>query len=87
MNEPGLDIVPDPNGELERCLSAALPKYELKKLANFAPVNDTHDKQKVRELVAMWDLDHLLQGMSQVTCVYPLYYTLLHIQTCASRAA
>lgn len=79
MNESGLDIILDPNEELERCLSAALPKHELKKLANFAPVDDKHDRQKVRELCAMWDLDRLLQGMSQVKCCCPPWQLTLRV--------
>ena len=66
VDEAGLDIVLDPTGELERCLSTALTKAELRKLANFAPVSDAHDKQAIRELCAMWDMDHMLHGMSQV---------------------
>lgn len=66
MDEYGLDIVLDPNGELKCCLSAALPQDELKKLATFAAVTDTHDKQRIRELCAIWDMDHMPQGMSQV---------------------
>ena len=66
MDEPGLDIVLDPTGELEQCLSTALTKAELRKLANFAPVTDAHKKQEVRELCAMWDMEQMLHGMSQV---------------------
>lgn len=66
VDEAGLDIILDPTGELERCLSTALTKAELRTLANFAPVSDAHDKQAVRELCAMWDMDHMLHGMSQV---------------------
>ena len=69
-DEAGLDIVLDPTGELERCLSTALTKAELRKLANFAPVKDAHDKQAIRELCAMWDMDHMLHGMSQVQQFY-----------------
>ena len=66
VDEAGLDIVLDPTGELERCLSTALTKAELRKLANFVPVSDARDKQTIRELCAMWDMDHMLHGMSQV---------------------
>lgn len=66
VDEPGLDIILDPTGELERCLTTALTEAELKKLANFAPVSDAQDKQAIKELCAMWDIYHMLHGMSQV---------------------
>lgn len=66
VDEPGLDIILDPTGDLERCLTAALTEAELKKLANFAPVSDAHDRQAIKVLCAMWDMDHMLHGMSQV---------------------
>lgn len=66
VDEPGLDIILDPTGELERCLTTALTEAELKKLANFAPVTDAHDKQAIKELCAVWDMDHMPHGMSQV---------------------
>ena len=74
VDEAGLDIVLDPTGELERCLSTALTKAELRKLANFAPVIHARDKQAIRELCAMWDMDHMLHGMSQVQNLPPLPY-------------
>lgn len=66
LDEPGLDIVLDPTGELEQCLSTALTKAELRQLASFVSVTDAHKKQEIRELCAMWNMDQMLHGMSQV---------------------
>ena len=66
VQEPGIDIVLDPLGDLERCLSTALTKARLSKLSSLVPVTDEGQFQKIKELCAMWDLDLMLHGMSQV---------------------
>lgn len=65
--EPGIDIVLDPTGDLECCLATALTKAQLGKLSTFAPVTDQEQRQKIRELCAMWDMDLMLHGMAHVS--------------------
>ena len=67
IDEPGLDIILDPTGELELCLSTALTKPELRSLADFAALTGEPQRQEVRELCAMWDMDDMLHGMTQVS--------------------
>lgn len=68
MQEPGIDVVLDPTGELECCLATALTKAQLRQLSTFAPVADQEQQQKIRELCAMWDMDLMLHGMAHVSC-------------------
>ena len=67
IQEPGIDIVLDPTGDLERCLATALTKAQLRELSTFAPVTDQEQRQKIRELCAMWDMDLMLHGMAHVS--------------------
>lgn len=72
VQEPGIDIVLDPLGDLERCLSTALTKAQLSKLSRLVPVTDEGQLQKIKELCAMWDLELMLHGVSQVSsCMTP----------------
>ncbi|KAL0030398.1 hypothetical protein WJX79_001476 [Trebouxia sp. C0005] len=66
MQEPGIDVVLDPTGELECCLATALTKAQLRQLSTFAPVADQEQQQKIRELCAMWDMDLMLHGMAHM---------------------
>ena len=67
IQEPGIDIVLDPTGDLECCLATALTRAQLRKLSTFAPVADQEQRQKIRELCAMWDMDLMLHGMAHVS--------------------
>ena len=67
IQEPGIDIVLDPTGDLECCLATALTKAQLRELSTFAPVADQEQRQKIRELCAMWDMDLMLHGMAHVS--------------------
>ncbi len=67
MQEPGIDIVLDPTDDLECCLATALTKAQLRKVSTFAPVADQEQRQKIRELCAMWDMDLMLHGMAHVS--------------------
>ena len=67
IQEPGIDIVLDPTGDLECCLATALTKAQLRELSTFAPVADQEQLQRIRELCAMWDMDLMLHGMAHVS--------------------
>ncbi len=70
IQEPGTDIVLDPTGDLECCLATALTKAQLREISTFAPVADQEQRQKIRELCAMWDMDLMLHGMAHVSQHY-----------------
>ena len=67
IQEPGIDIVLDPTGDLECCLATALTKAQLRELSTFAPVADQEQLQRIRELCAMWDMDLMLHGLAHVS--------------------